>query len=477
MKAHKHGDKYRITYRCPNYSNIINETFDSEEEANLRIAQIMLEKKRGTLLPPAHLVDPDANPSLARETMTIEQLMKEYVNLYGLNKWSESTLSCNQHRIDHYVLPYIGQLPIKTLTTHRLEQFYQKLLTEPAVKTKGHEHQNKTISHSVVEKVHCLIRSALNQAIRWDYLRGTNPAMTVELPKYKKAKREAWTDQEAYQALALCTDPILKLCLYLALGCSMRIGEILGLTWDCVHIEEELVEKDEAYLCVEKELRRCKKASIEKLREKGRDEVFFTFPELKKGDCSTTLVLKPPKTESSVRTIYLPATVAQAMKAMFAYQLGLKADLVNEYKDYNLVIAQDNGRPFEERLIAEKLRDLISAHNLRPVVFHSLRHSSTGLKLKISGGDIKAVQGDTGHAVADMVTNVYSHIVDEDRKNLAKKVDEQFFSQPQPQNEEKAPAQPSMDESMIQLMQLLRSTPNIAGPLLQMSKILGGQAF
>ncbi|MCQ2442568.1 MAG: site-specific integrase [Oscillospiraceae bacterium] len=424
MKAHKHGEKYRITYRCPNYPNLINETFDSEEEANLRIAQIMLEKKRGTLLPPAHLVDPDANPDLARETMTVEQLMTEYVSLYGLNKWSESTLSSNQHRIEHYILPYIGQLPIKPLTTHRLELFYQKLLTEPAVKTKGHEHQNKTITHSVVDKVHSLIRSALNQAIRWDYLRGANPAMTVELPKQKKTKREVWTDQEAFQALALCTDPILKLCLLLALGCSMRIGEILALTWDCVHIEDELIEKDEAYLYVDKELRRCKKSSLEKLRGKGRDEVFFTFPELKQTGCTTSLVLKTPKTESSVRTIYLPATVAESMKAMYDYQLGLKGDLCGEYTDYNLVIAQDNGRPFEERLIALKLKDLISANNLRPVVFHSLRHSSTGLKLKISGGDIKAVQGDTGHAVADMVTNVYSHIVDEDRKTLAKKVDE-----------------------------------------------------
>jgi integrase len=475
MKAHKHGDKYRITYRCPNYPNIINETFDSEEEANLRIAQIMLEKKRGTLLPPAHLVDPDANPTLARETMTVEQLMSEYVSLYGLNKWSESTLSCNLHRIEHYILPYIGQIPIKTLTTHRLELFYQKLLTEPAVKTKGHEHQDKTISHSVVEKVHSLIRSALNQAIRWDYLRGANPAMTVELPKYKKAKREAWTEQEAYQALTLCTDPILKLCLYLALGCSMRIGEILGLTWDCVHIEEELIEKDEAHLCVEKELRRCKKSSLEKLKEKGRDEVFLTFPELKKTGCSTSLVLKTPKTESSMRTLYLPTTVAEAMKAMFTYQLGLKGDVYSEYTDYNLVIAQDNGRPYEERMIAEKLGNLINVYHLRPVVFHSLRHSSTGLKLKISGGDIKAVQGDTGHAVADMVTNVYSHIVDEDRKTLAKKVDEQFFSQPQPKNEEKAPAKPLMDESMVQLMQLLQSAPNLAGSLLQMSKILVSQ--
>ena len=52
--------------------------------------------------------------------------------------------------------------------------------------------------------------------------------------------------------------------------------------------------------------------------------------------------------------------------------------------------------------------------------FHSLRHTSVTYKLKLSGGDIKAVQGDSGHAQVDMVTEVYGHILDEDRKKNAR---------------------------------------------------------
>lgn len=51
-------------------------------------------------------------------------------------------------------------------------------------------------------------------------------------------------------------------------------------------------------------------------------------------------------------------------------------------------------------------------------------------KLKLSGGDIKAVQGDSGHAQADMVTEVYGHILDEDRKKnaqLIKLINRQLF--------------------------------------------------
>ena len=31
-------------------------------------------------------------------------------------------------------------------------------------------------------------------------------------------------------------------------------------------------------------------------------------------------------------------------------------------------------------------------------------------------GDLKATQGDTGHAEIDMITSIYAHILDEDRK-------------------------------------------------------------
>ena len=41
---------------------------------------------------------------------------------------------------------------------------------------------------------------------------------------------------------------------------------------------------------------------------------------------------------------------------------------------------------------------------------------------------MKAVQGDSGHAQASMVTEVYSHILDDDRKNNARLFEEAFYS-------------------------------------------------
>ena len=66
------------------------------------------------------------------------------------------------------------------------------------------------------------------------------------------------------------------------------------------------------------------------------------------------------------------------------------------------------------------------------VVFHSLRHSSTTYKLKLNHGDLKATQGDTGHAEIDMITSVYAHILDEDRKVNAQKFEDAFYASANP---------------------------------------------
>ena len=49
-------------------------------------------------------------------------------------------------------------------------------------------------------------------------------------------------------------------------------------------------------------------------------------------------------------------------------------------------------------------------------------------KLKLNQGDIKSVQGDSGHAQASMVTDQYSHILDENRQENAKLLEKAFYT-------------------------------------------------
>ena len=106
----------------------------------------------------------------------------------------------------------------------------------------------------------------------------------------------------------------------------------------------------------------------------------------------------------------------------------IKEVLGNEYQDYNLVMATTFGLPIGDSYLRTKMQEIIDELGLPDVVFHSLRHTSVTYKLKLSGGDIKAVQGDSGHAQADMVTEVYGHILDEDRRKNAELMENAFYN-------------------------------------------------
>ena len=157
----------------------------------------------------------------------------------------------------------------------------------------------------------------------------------------------------------------------------------------------------------------------------GKD-VLLVFPTNHKKN-STVRILKTPKTESCVRKIFLPKSVANMLVDWKAEQDEMKEILGDEYMDYNLVMASTFGLPLGDGAIRGPLKKLIEDYNLPPVVFHSFRHSSVTYKLKLNGGDIKAVQGDSGHAQVNMVTDVYSHILDDDRRKNAELFEEAFY--------------------------------------------------
>ena len=454
MKPRQKGQKWEISYRCPGYSKPIYERFLSYEAAKLRIAEIEYEKSIGQLRPPQVSVQGDTGAS--KKFITIGELLDEYVQLYGLRHWGDSYLSYSRHRIEHYIKPYIGNVLLCDLTAHTLDLFYNSLQDKPAVILKGHKATDKTISPQVIEKIHTLMKSALSQAVTWGYIQ-TNPAVNITLPKTKSQPRDVWTPDQAQSAIDRCDDPLLRLAMLLALGCSLRIGEILGLTWDCVDITDESVTSGTAGIYINKELKRCDKSSLDDLKRRGRSTVLFAFPDRKQG-AKTSLVLKDPKTASSVRTVFLPDTVSNALREMKAAQESDKELLGAAYTDYNMVLAHQDGRPYEEHQIADKLRKLIQANNLPPVVFHSLCHCSTTVKLQISGGNIKAVQGDTGHAQARMVTDLYAHTNTEDRRRLAQRMEQDFFqSSKQPASDDCTP----VDET-AQALRLLQENPDMA---------------
>ena len=161
-----------------------------------------------------------------------------------------------------------------------------------------------------------------------------------------------------------------------------------------------------------KELQRVNRDTLEQLSEKS---VILKFPPAP-SSTHTALVLKEPKTKTSVLKIFLLKTVAEIFVKHYEEVKNFKELFGDEYTNYSLVFASSCGRPIEGQVINQALKKLIYDNDLPPVVFHSLRHSSITYKLKLNGGDMKSVQDDSGRAQVKMVDDVYSHIIDDDRR-------------------------------------------------------------
>ena len=100
-----------------------------------------------------------------------------------------------------------------------------------------------------------------------------------------------------------------------------------------------------------------------------------------------------------------------------AEQDKIKEMLGSEYQDYGLVMATGYGMPMGTGSIHKRFAKLIEENNLPEVVFHSLRHTSVTYKLKLNRGDIKSVQGDSGHAQVSMVTSPRASIQNSSQKS------------------------------------------------------------
>lgn len=419
------------------------ETVNTYKEALKRKAEVEHEIIEGTFIAP--------------NNQTVSDFMQDYVSLYGEKNWSLSTYDGNVGLLKNYINPLIGDVAIQDITPRFVDQFYKKLEKTPPVSSRNRKPKAESLTPQTREKIHKLLKCAFKQAVRWEII-SRNPfdVAMMQRPKYKR--RDIWDADTIRKALDECTDGKLYVAINLSFACSLREGEILGLMWNNVHISDDDIGKDDAHVYIDKELMRASKNAIEALDKK---DVYHIFPPLMP-NTSTRVILKKPKTDSSIRKVWLPKTLAYILREWKQHQDNLIELLGDEYQNYNLVVALQNGRPCEGRVLLKAFEALRLKAGLPNVVFHSLRHSSTTYKLKLNHGDLKATQGDTGHAQIDMITDIYAHILDEDRKVNATKFEQAFYSINADLRKVKPPEEKQTPELDVQsLLKQLQQSPEL----------------
>lgn len=367
------------------------------------------------------------NTHIDRNNLTVSEFLYEFVDKYGEKRWVASTYDGNVGLLENYVHPYMGDKPLRNIRTKTVDDYYHFLLHSAEPAASMNRMDRSKISPSIIHDIHKVLRCAFNQAVKWEYI-AKNPFLNATLPEHKEKKRDALTPEQFHKVLEFTDRPdiydyyLMHCAMQLSFACCMRGGEVGGTQWERFDVDNQM-------LYIDRVIDRVDKTLLEKLPKM---DVKFRFPNLFPGT-RTVIVLKQPKTEGSIRNVYLPDTVTQKLQTLRRMQERLKEELGTDgYMDYGFMICQANGRPIMTEHLNQRFKDVLAAMNdpdvpTEGIVFHSIRHTSAGLKLKLSNGDVKAVQGDGGWNTPDMVTKRYAHILDEDRKNLASEMEASFY--------------------------------------------------
>ena len=194
----------------------------------------------------------------------MSELLNEYVAMYGKTIWAMSTYTANLALIENYIKPLIGKLKVQEINTRVMERYYQQLLKTETVAPATGKRRSKYVTPQTIRSIHKLLHSCFEQAVKWELIE-KNPTEYASRPKADYNKRGIWTVETLFHALEVCEDETLKLAMNLAFSCSMRLGEILGLTWDCVDISEESIAAGTASVHINKELQRVNRETLKLL--------------------------------------------------------------------------------------------------------------------------------------------------------------------------------------------------------------------
>ena len=343
------------------------------------------------------LVQAKQKERLQSHADNLSELLEEYIELYGRAHWSYSTYTNHVALIQNHILPAFGDMKLTEFSPKTIAALYSKMRNQ----------QNMT--PQILSSVHKLLHSAFEQAVLWEYV-DRNPFHKATLPKSFPCPMEMLCNEEIKKLLQSSGFSLLGIAVHIAFAGSLRKGEILALTWNDVDFKNGTI-------FINKTLKRVRKDAIQAL---DRNDILYQFPAVFDAG-RTVIVLKRPKTRSSIRTVYLPPYVMDLFRDWKKEQSPCGKNVPD------LILRYSSGRPLQEEALPRMLEKQLLALGLPKVTFHSLRHSSITYKLILTGGNIKAVQGDSGHAQAEMITERYGHVIDSCRKECAQNFQKEFY--------------------------------------------------
>lgn len=227
----------------------------------------------------------------------------------------------------------------------------------------------------------------MEQAVKLQLL-SRNPSDYVDRPRGEKKEIALLSEREIKALMDSVKDNYFYMPVFLAVYTGMRMGEILGLTWQDVDLNRGVIQVRQ------------------NLYQRTPGEPLF----------------RQPKTPGSRRTIDISPLVVKTLREHKKEQAKERLAWGEGYKEYNLVCCLQNGDTINPPTLSSKFRVIAQRLGLF-VTFHGLRHVHASLLLK-AGIPAKVVSERLGHSQISITQDLYSHVMPGMQKEAAHKLEE-----------------------------------------------------
>jgi len=280
------------------------------------------------------------------------------------NNLKMSSMSKNKMIVNSYLIPRIGELPLRKLSSQVIQNLYSQLLTAGRINRYG---SSTALSPKTVRDIAGVLYKALSDGVEWKMF-AANPAVQAKLPRYERPELNVYDGDQTAQFLAYAdsVNEYLVALYRLSLLIGLRRGEVLGLRWIDIDFVLNKLSVVETRIVV-----------------------------------NGSVVTESPKTRQARRTVSIDPQTAIALAKLKNSQEHLFGAVPL------LVATDDNGQPIHPLRYSRLFKRLAKAAGLNPARLHDARHTAATLQLH-NGVSVATVRGRLGWTSTSTILDTYA---------------------------------------------------------------------
>lgn len=285
------------------------------------------------------------------------QTVREYLALWLEEKriaMKQGVYPVWKNYLDVHVMEDLGPWKLQKLKREQVQAWVGRMI-------------KKKLAASTIRFIHEVLSLALKDAVKRNIL-VINPCAHVSLPRVEEKEMQFLDLVQSRRLLAIVEqcDPLRRALFRVAITTGIRLGELTGLRWGDVDLEEKIIK-----------IRR----TVVYLPREGYHE-------------------NEPKSKAGLRTIPLTPEAVLALRELKAQSQG------------NLVFRGSTREGYlSDTTLRKWLRLLLKEAGLPHIRFHDLRHTAATLYLR-AGASLRSLQRLLGHARIE-TTMRYVHLLPE----------------------------------------------------------------